>query len=199
MGAVRGVLTGTLALTALQTVVGTDRAAGSVSGLLGDLNRLLNSALSPDVPAIPDLRGRRTASATPLPVAAGFGGSAGGGTFAGPAAPRSGDDRRTPTSTGGLQPEFASRLALMIAASGGRIRVRSGFRSYTEQAVLYDRWKRRVPGQARAAKPGTSKHERGEAADLTYIGNGQAWAHANAARFGLHFPLADEPWHIERR
>jgi hypothetical protein len=198
MGLLRGVLGGTLALTALQTVVGTDQASGRVTGLLRDLNRLLNSALSPNVPAIPDLRGRRSGTATPLPAAV-FGGSGGGGSFP-TAPPRSGDDRRTPTGTaGGLQPEFASRLAALIAASGGRIRIGSGFRSYTEQATLYDRWIRRVPGQARAAKPGTSKHERGEAADLIYTGNGRAWAHANAARFGLHFPLRDEPWHIERR
>jgi hypothetical protein len=194
MGAVRGVLAGTLALTALQTVVGTDRAAGRVTGLLADLNRLLNSALSPDVPAIPDLRGRRTSSSTPLPVAAGSWGDSGG-----PAPGRYGDDNRQPTSGGLLQPQFAAKLNALVAASGGRVKVGSGWRSYTEQAALYDRWVRRVPGQAPAAKPGTSKHETGEAADLVYTGDGRAWAHDNAARFGLRFPLGYEPWHIESR
>lgn len=101
MGVLRGALTGTLALTALQALVGTDRAAGRVSGLMGDLNRLLTSALSPDVPAVPDLRGRRATNSTPLPVAAGSwsgAGTGGGGAWGASAPPRSGADTRTPTT-----------------------------------------------------------------------------------------------------
>lgn len=45
--------------------------------------------------------------------------------------------------------------------------------------------------------PGSSNHQHGHAADLGYTGEGQAWAHANAADYGLNFRLGNEPWHIE--
>ncbi len=53
--------------------------------------------------------------------------------------------------------------------------------------------------------PGTSKHQLGVAADLGWNGGSLAnapkpvidWLHANAARYGLRFPLANENWHIE--
>ena len=46
--------------------------------------------------------------------------------------------------------------------------------------------------------PGGSKHQHGLAADLGY-GNDAAekWAHENAGKYGLHFRMAHEPWHIE--
>lgn len=72
----------------------------------------------------------------------------------------------------------------------------SGYRSYAEQAQLYQDYINGVPGQARAARPGRSKHNHGLAMDLRYS-DGGAWAHANAARFGLFFPMDDEPWHVE--
>lgn len=47
-------------------------------------------------------------------------------------------------------------------------------------------------------KPGGSKHQHGTAADLKYLDPAaKAWAHANAEKFGLHFPLGNEDWHIE--
>jgi hypothetical protein len=49
------------------------------------------------------------------------------------------------------------------------------------------------------APPGKSNHGRGVAADLDIANPGpaQTWAHANATRFGLQFPMSWEPWHIE--
>jgi LAS superfamily LD-carboxypeptidase LdcB len=60
---------------------------------------------------------------------------------------------------------------------------------------------------ANIGMPGSSNHQKGLAIDLTY--NGQflkqgavpsniiAWVHSNAGKFGLHFPMAHEDWHIE--
>lgn len=48
------------------------------------------------------------------------------------------------------------------------------------------------------ALPGRSNHQHGLAADLSYGSQGDIdWVHANAARFGLHFPLGNENWHVE--
>lgn len=97
----------------------------------------------------------------------------------------------------GLDPGFNDALSRFIKDSGGRIKLGSGYRSYDEQAKLYDRWLRKVPGQAKAAPPGKSNHNHGLAGDLVYTGDGKAWAHANAAKYGLYFPMSYEPWHIE--
>ena len=98
----------------------------------------------------------------------------------------------------GLNVDFRARLQQLVAASGGRIKIGSGFRTREEQARLY----KAKPNLA--AKPGHSNHERGLAADLVYADkNAAAWAHANAARFGLKFPMLNpkgkkfEPWHVE--
>ena len=50
------------------------------------------------------------------------------------------------------------------------------------------------------ALPGRSNHQSGEAVDLGYASDrAKTWVHQNAARFGLHFPMGHEDWHIERR
>lgn len=96
-----------------------------------------------------------------------------------------------------LDPSFSSSLVAFINASGGKVRPGSGYRSYEEQAQLYADWKNGVPGQARAARPGHSQHNFGMAMDLQFGPGGREWAHENAARFGLYFPMSDEPWHIQ--
>lgn len=52
----RGVISGALALIALQAIVGSDEAAGRVGGMLAGVARLVRRGLDPAVPAIPDLR-----------------------------------------------------------------------------------------------------------------------------------------------
>lgn len=103
---------------------------------------------------------------------------------------------------GDLNGDFASRLQAFADASGGRISITSGYRSPERQAQLWqaalakygdpeiaDNW---------VARPGKSNHGRGIAADLGFAdASARQWAHANAARFGLHFPMEWEPWHIE--
>lgn len=102
-------------------------------------------------------------------------------------------------SMAGLSMPFGSALDQMIAASGGKIWVVSGFRSVERQAQLFANAKRKYGSEAAARKwvapPGKSNHNKGEAADL---GGDLALAHRLAPQFGLVFPMSHEPWHIER-
>jgi lambda family phage tail tape measure protein len=105
----------------------------------------------------------------------------------------------------GLQTQFRSSLEGFIAAAneaGHKISVTSGFRSVERQQQLWTQAVAKYGSEAEARKwvapPGRSNHNRGQAADLGY-GNSAArtWAHANANRFGMSFPLSNENWHIE--
>lgn len=103
----------------------------------------------------------------------------------------------TAAAVRGLDTVFAENLRKLMAAVPG-LSMTSGFRTYDQQARLYAE----KPGWA--ARPGTSNHERGIAADLAYNGSGQlpAWVREKAAEFGIGFPLASrarnpEPWHAE--
>lgn len=95
-----------------------------------------------------------------------------------------------------LAPSFRRRLERLLNDAPTRIAIRSGYRSRAEQQALYDAWR---AGRGNPAnRPGTSRHETGEAADLRWLGAGsQAWAHENASSYGLHFPYSHEPWHVE--
>lgn len=90
----------------------------------------------------------------------------------------------------------SSQLQALIAAAPGKVTVASGTRSRAEQQKLYDDY---VAGRGNlAAKPGHSKHETGEAADLHFAdAKTRAWVHAHAAEFGIHFPVKGEAWHAE--
>lgn len=91
---------------------------------------------------------------------------------------------------------LASRLLQLLELFGGRVLVASGRRSYAEQRVL---WNRYVAGGNLAARPGTSLHERGAAADLRIVDDAVAWrdVHTIAATYGMHFPIPGEAWHVE--
>ena len=101
----------------------------------------------------------------------------------------------------GLDATFARQLDQFIAASPG-ISVYSAYRSPQKQAGLWDAALKKYgsPDVARkwVAPPGRSYHGKGQAADLRFTGEGAlSWAHENAAKYGLKFPLANENWHIE--
>lgn len=97
----------------------------------------------------------------------------------------------------GLAPAFSRRLVELLDACPHPVGITSGYRSPAEQQRLYDLWR---AGKGNPAnRPGTSRHEVGEAADLTGArGAAGAWYRGNAGRFGLRFPYAHEPWHVER-
>lgn len=98
----------------------------------------------------------------------------------------------------GLDPEFDSALLRLIKDSGGKISVGSGYRSIAEQTKIYNLWRAGKHPAPRVAKPGSSNHNFGLAADLKFADRAaRAYAHANAARYGLRFPMGDEPWHVE--
>lgn len=101
-------------------------------------------------------------------------------------------------SGAGLNMELALKLhALREAAQrdvGESGRLTSGFRSYEEQAALYaNRGSNRYP----VARPGFSQHERGLAADIAGSQRFMEYVHAHAAEYGLNFPHANDPVHVQ--
>lgn len=88
----------------------------------------------------------------------------------------------------------------MLAETGGGLT--SGYRSYAEQKRLYDGWIRRLPGYAPANRPCGSNHEAvpcgGLALGLAVDLNGNLDLMGRVCgRFGLHRPIAREPWHFQ--
>jgi len=118
---------------------------------------------------------------------------------------------KSPESITNLNANFGSRLNQMIADAPADIRpsltIVSGFRSNERQQQLFDAAVEKYgsPEAARkwVAPAGASIHNHGEAVDLGSIdgkfGDTPAgkWVHDNAAKYGLFFPMAHEPWHIE--
>jgi hypothetical protein len=102
----------------------------------------------------------------------------------------------------GLDPEFRTRLSAMYRAMPPELReqlkITSGWRSLATQAELYRTGR---PGMVARPTP-NAPHVRGEAVDFWGMGGfantpaGQ-WVHQNARRFGLHFPMSYEPWHVQ--
>lgn len=97
----------------------------------------------------------------------------------------------------GLHPELAARVKALIAASGGRITIRSGHRTVERQAQLVEAAKRKHGKGWRkwVAPAGKSNHNKGEAVDL---GGDLDLAHQLAERFNLRAPMSWEKWHFER-
>ena len=105
-----------------------------------------------------------------------------------------------------LNDQFETSLANLFAGAPPEIqqqlRVMSAYRSPERQQQLWNEAlvKYGSPEAARkwVAPPGNSQHNHGNAVDLRFLGDdAQKWVHANAANYGLAFPMAHEPWHIE--
>lgn len=101
-----------------------------------------------------------------------------------------------------LQADFAAALARMLGDAPGAVTINSGYRSVERQAQLWEEALAKYGDPEVAddwvARPGTSNHNFGAAVDLAYADDAtKAWVHENAARYGLAFPMAHEPWHIE--
>lgn len=101
----------------------------------------------------------------------------------------------------GLNDEFSRRMQQFVAASRGRLSIVSAYRSVETQAELWEQALRdHGPENANmwVAPPGRSNHNHGMAVDLGYeTEDAMQWAHENAPKFGLEFPMEWEPWHIE--
>jgi hypothetical protein len=104
----------------------------------------------------------------------------------------------------GFDPRFESALSAMFAAAPPELglSVKSGYRTPERQGQLWQAalTKYGSPEAARkwVAPPGRSQHNHGMAADLGYASPAAVkWAHENAAKYGLAFPLGNENWHVE--
>lgn len=122
----------------------------------------------------------------------------------------------------GLSPEMSDALKLMFADAAKRgltLKVRSGYRSYAEQAALYAKALKDYDAKTADlyfAKAGMSEHQSGLAADLTdaaghrgdaFLGTPEAAylaQHATDFGFIIRYPLGKtpitgyswEPWHV---
>lgn len=101
-------------------------------------------------------------------------------------------------TTGGLNSDLASKLAQLRAAAlrdiGEEGRITSGYRSRADQERLYrDRFHNPYP----VARPGFSEHERGLAADVAGSRRFMDYVHAHAGEYGLNFPHANDPVHVQ--
>ena len=121
-----------------------------------------------------------------------------------------------------LTPETAAAFEQMAAAAaidGHQLQLNSAYRSESDQAQLYERYVRDYGAESAArlvARPGTSEHQTGLAADVGLVGlpddqtfgttEASTWVADNAHRFGLivRYPpdkaeitgYANEPWHL---
>ena len=102
-----------------------------------------------------------------------------------------------------VDPTLMAAVNRMIKDSGN-IGINSGYRDNVRQTSLYNdalaKYGNAHDAGAWVAPPGHSPHNKGEAIDLNLKNAAAiAYAHANAAKYGLVFPLANENWHIERK
>lgn len=94
-------------------------------------------------------------------------------------------------------------MALVEAArsDGVAIMINSAFRSYPEQKMLYEGYKKGLAGFNKAAPPGASNHQNGVAFDIPVAGGAgnpaYDWLAGNATRFGFVRTVSGEPWHWE--
>jgi LAS superfamily LD-carboxypeptidase LdcB len=91
----------------------------------------------------------------------------------------------------------AESLTNMIAAAkkdGVTIGINESYRPYEEQVALAKQ-KGLYSQGGLAAKPGTSEHGWGMAADLQLNGQAQTWMRANAGKFGFDNNVPRENWH----
>lgn len=106
-----------------------------------------------------------------------------------------------PSGDTGVFQDRVDRMRRAAGAIGLDIGVTSGTRTRERQQQLFDAAVEKYGSEEAARKwvapPGTSMHEKGLAADLSFGPGAREWARANAGRFGLGFPMAHEPWHVE--
>jgi len=91
-----------------------------------------------------------------------------------------------------LNPTLQQIANMIMMESGGRVWIGSGWRSGQQQAHLYNEWKAGRHDVPRVARPGTSRHEHGAAIDF---GGDLRLAQQLGRKYGLVFPMDDEPWH----
>ncbi len=99
-----------------------------------------------------------------------------------------------------LETGFSGRLRSLLLASRGELALVHGYRTPEQSAQWWDKAVKEFGSRAdqMIAPPGESNHERGVAADLTFVSDDAfRWFGQNLARYGLEQPMPWEPWHIE--
>ena len=92
-------------------------------------------------------------------------------------------------------PELLRRLEALAAKRGEHFHITSGLRTYAEQMRL---WNSRGSNPNPVARPGTSRHESGRAADVTIGGRAiQSVISASELRAAGLNPLAGDSVHVE--
>ena len=92
-------------------------------------------------------------------------------------------------------PELLRRLEALAAKRGEHFHITSGLRTYAEQMRL---WNSRGSNPYPVARPGTSRHESGRAADVTINGRDiQSVISASELRAAGLNPLAGDSVHVE--
>jgi hypothetical protein len=91
------------------------------------------------------------------------------------------------------------RMARAAERDGVRLAIASGFRTWEEQAALYDCY---LTGDCNggnlAAPPGHSNHQSGLALDLnTHVRSVRKWLEQHAREYGFVRTVRSEPWHWE--
>jgi hypothetical protein len=111
-----------------------------------------------------------------------------------------------PDAVTGLADPFEQALQSLFMGAPPEIqqnlRITSGYRSPEVQERLWNEALAKYGDPEIAdnwvARPGKSNHNHGSAVDLKFLDPAaQEWAHANAAQYGLQFPMSHEPWHVE--
>lgn len=208
----------------LSGVIGKGIESKPKRGMFGGLLKALGPALMMAGGALATSTGVGAGFGVPLMIAGGAAMATGSAIDPGSNADP-GPGRNKPTiggngdpgpGSGKMHPTMQQRVDQLIAASGGKVGIGTGYRSSAQQEALFrSRYRKtakpvdaegkknwewdgsyweHVSG-AQAAPPGRSMHEIGLAADLT---GDLAWADANASRFGLkHFAQMGEPWHVQ--
>ncbi len=90
--------------------------------------------------------------------------------------------------------ESLTRLIADAKRDGVTIGITDSYRSYDEQVSLARR-KGLYSQGGLAAKPGTSEHGWGMAADLDLNAAALSWMHTNASRYGFAENVPRESWH----
>lgn len=92
-----------------------------------------------------------------------------------------------------LNTAFKGRFGINLPITNGDA---TCYRTYDQQVYLYNLWK---SGKGnKAAKPGTSNHGWGLAADISVGGYGSAqynWLNTNAPKYGFNDDVKGESWH----
>lgn len=102
----------------------------------------------------------------------------------------------------GLDKRLWDAFQRMAADAPGSLKINSGYRDIRKQEQLWQQALKKYGDPEIAdnwvARPGKSSHNSGLAIDIGYENDAvKKWVHANAGRYGLRFPMSNEPWHIE--